>query len=108
MQINVLGTEYTISFKTAEEEKDLATCGGFCNYITKQIVVDANGTQFPASEEEKELTRQKYLRHELVHAFLSESGLAENSAWAHNEEIVDWIAMQGMKIAKAWKEAGAI
>ena len=36
---------------------------------------------------------KKVIRHELVHAFLFESGLSVNS-WADNEEIVDWIAIQ--------------
>ena len=45
-----------------------------------------------------ELQEKKNLRHEIVHAFLFESGLAENSEWAYNEEMVDWIAKQGPKI----------
>ncbi len=52
------------------------------------------------------------LRHEIVHAFLGESGLSANSnesdAWARNEEMVDWFALQGPKIYKAWQEAGAV
>ena len=52
------------------------------------------------------------LRHEIVHAFLGESGLSNNSnsidAWARNEEVVDWFAIQGPKIYKAWQEAGAV
>ncbi len=27
---------------------------------------------------------------------------------AHNEELVDWIAIQGPKLYKAWQEAGAV
>ena len=42
------------------------------------------------------------------HVFLFECGLAENSPWAQNEELVDWIAIQGPKIHKAWEEAGAL
>lgn len=108
MIINVLGTDYTISYKTSEEDKELLNCGGYCSYISKNIVIDADEPHYQCSEEEKAKTKQKYLRHELVHAFLSESGLAENSPWAQNEELVDWIAIQGEKIVKAWKEAGAL
>jgi hypothetical protein len=40
------------------------------------------------------------------------SGLADNSngvdAWARNEEMVDWFAMQGPKIYKIWREVGAV
>ena len=44
------------------------------------------------------------MRHELIHAFLFESGLAENSNWARNEEMVDWIARQFPKMAKTFQE----
>lgn len=44
---------------------------------------------------------------------MARSGLNVNSlpcedGWATNEEMVDWIAIQGPKIFKAWKEAGAL
>lgn len=56
--------------------------------------------------------RQATLRHEIIHAFLAESGLWGSSepakAWAMNEEMIDWIALQFPKILKAFKEAKAI
>lgn len=45
------------------------------------------------------------MRHELTHAMLSESGLQSESAWAMNEEIVDWIAIQGPKLMEVWSTA---
>ena len=55
---------------------------------------------------------RKVLRHEIIHAFLYESGLSCNSqettAWAANEEMVDWFAIQGPKIVRAWREAGPV
>lgn len=55
---------------------------------------------------------KKVKRHEIIHAFLFESGLSECSyksdEWAKNEEMVDWFAHQGLKLYKAWKEADAI
>lgn len=51
----------------------------------------------------------KVTRHEIIHAFLCESGLLECSgeaeARAANEEMVDWFARQGIKIYSAWVEA---
>lgn len=48
------------------------------------------------------------MRHEVIHAFLFESGLAENSntsdAWAVNEEMVDWLAIQAPKIFSTFKK----
>lgn len=54
--------------------------------------------------------QNKVLRHEIIHAFLYESGLWQDSygskCWAQNEEMVDWFAIQEPKIHKAFKEAG--
>ena len=51
---------------------------------------------------------KKILRHEIIHAFLFESGLAENSAtsesWATNEEMVDFFAIQFPKILSIYEE----
>ena len=64
-------------------------------------------------EKAQEIYWKKTLRHEIMHAFLNESGLSDSSnqyggAWAKNEEMVDWIALQGEKIYNAWKEANAL
>ena len=47
--------------------------------------------------------RKQVIRHELIHAFLCESGLHENCKW-HNEEMVDWLAIQAPKLQKIFKE----
>ena len=57
--------------------------------------------------------QKQTIRHEIVHAFFDESGLMDSSSivdcpWSKNEEMVDWIANQGMKIYKAWQEADAL
>ena len=56
--------------------------------------------------------QRKVLRHEIVHAFLYECGLANNSngvdAWAYNEEMIDWVAIQHNKLHAAFEKAGAL
>ena len=50
------------------------------------------------------------LRHEIIHAFLNESGLQWNSGiitnrgWAKNEEMVDFFAIQFPKIQRVFEE----
>jgi predicted SprT family Zn-dependent metalloprotease len=55
---------------------------------------------------------KKVIRHEIIHAFLIESGLNNNSMkveyWAQNEEMVDWIAYQFPKISMVFKEIGCL
>lgn len=52
------------------------------------------------------------MRHEIIHAFLYESGLAENfehaNEFGQDETMVDWIAMQFPKILEVYKEAGCL
>lgn len=107
VKINILGTEYTINELKRHWCKMLEENDGFCDDSSKEIVIVYLE---PGADSKKNLedVRKKILRHEIVHAFAFESGLAENSDWAQNEELVDWIAIQGPKIYKVWQEAGAL
>jgi len=116
MKVDVLGTEYTVIYRSDEEicarmGVNIGDCGGYCSAAGKEIAI-ANLNNCDDPEPEKDAVRKTNLRHEIVHAFLNESGLGfnanESSCWAKNEEMVDWFAMQGPKIYKAWQEAGAL
>lgn len=114
MKVNILGTEYTVSVKKYSEDEyfEKNDIGGYCDSFLKEIVLCDMAT-YPGwenePEESVEAQKRETMRHEIVHAFLSESGLSCSSspadAWARNEEMVDWIAIQGPKICKAWMEA---
>lgn len=118
MTTNILGAEYTVTIKKYDEEPAFERRGidGYCDYLTHQIVICDMSTHKGWEHEEKETciaAQKETLRHEIVHAFLAESGLDCSShipdcAWARNEEMIDWFAMQGTKIYKAWKEADCI
>jgi hypothetical protein len=110
--VEILGVEYTIYERDRHKDKQLDDKDGYCDDSVKEIVT-ARLEREVDSKKDLNAVRQKILRHEIVHAFLCESGLGSNSnpvdgAWAHNEEMVDWIALQGPKIYEAWQEAGAI
>ncbi len=107
-KINVLGAEYSITH--THNDPRMEGMDGFCDETTKEIVVETyeGSDGKPGVKTQLDVQRRKNVRHELVHAFLFESGLAENSSWAQNEELVDWIAIQGPKLYKAWQEAGAL
>lgn len=118
MKINILGTEYTVTSKKYDEDGTFSrrSIDGYCDGLIKQIVYCDMST-YKGWENEPpetiEAAQKETLRHEIVHAFFHESGLADSSlnidgAWAKNEEMVDWFAMQGPKIYKAWQEANAL
>lgn len=110
--INVLGTNYSIEKRDYNEceEFEKYNWAGFCEEYNKRIVV-GNIKTFPdmANESEKVCAKvEKHnLRHEIIHAFLNESGLSSCSmhhdAWAKNEEMVDWLAIQLPKIYQVFK-----
>lgn len=108
MTINVLGTEYEIVRPTSEQDKKLKEIDGYCDNTIHRIVVTGEESDDIMDKGNLEAVRQKQLRHEIIHAFLFESGLAENSDWALNEEMVDWIAFQIPKFVKVMQKAGAL
>ena len=118
MTVNILGTPYEIIVKKYDEEEafERRSIAGFCDGYTKEIVVCDMNT-YKGWEHDTENTivecQKETIRHEIVHAFFYESGLWDSSlgidnSWAKNEEMVDWIAIQGEKIYKAWQEANAL
>lgn len=108
MTVNILGEKYTIERRSRVEEPALEAMDGYCDDSIKLIVVNSDTERTDTSKYDIPYVRRKQIRHEIVHGFLFESGLAENSDWAQNEEMVDWIAMQGPKIYKVWQEADAL
>ena len=94
--IVILGTKYKISQTNERDDCDLEDNLGYHNSADKVIAIDI----------EKHRTRKGKnctFRHEVIHAYLHESGLAHNCRW-HNEEMVDWLALQFPKIIKTFKE----
>lgn len=111
-KINILGTEYQIEFRKEDEDATLKTCNGYCDVTVKLIVVLAEPNK-ECDCEDFSFIQKKTLRHEIIHAFLMESGLFNNTynvetGWASNEEVVDWFAIQSPKIFKVYSELGII
>lgn len=113
VKVNILGTNYEIIFKSDSEEIRLKENWGFTDYHTKEIYIH-NDIEKETDNSCKNLIdfKNKVLRHEILHAFLYESGLRENSfgssSWAENEEMIDWFAIQFSKILKVYKELNII
>lgn len=97
--INVLGAEYTVRILKRYEDTKLSESDGYCDWTTKSIVVvDIEVEEYTVGN--PTLYISKVLRHEIIHAFMYESGLHESATFddAHFEQMVDWIAFQYPKI----------
>lgn len=122
MKIKVLGTKYSIEKATSEKDiRYLCARGlsGVCIFYAKRIVVfdKDNKKEFTflkdMSKDERDSFLKATIRHELVHAYLFESGLDSSSdisevQWARNEEMIDWIALQSPKLYKTFKKLGLL
>ena len=112
MKVNILGTTYQVFCETLQENKRYRDCAGYCEFYAKEIHVrrytpdDEDTTE--RDSKRLDILAQKVLCHELIHAFMYESGLCTNSntvdQWAMNEEMTDWFAIQMPKIMAVYDE----
>lgn len=110
--VNILGTVYKVRLGVPyNKDDDLEGRFGYTSFSDKLIVV-ADICTIPgwekASDSEFLDTFYTTIRHEIIHAYLYESGLNGSSnsgdAWARNEEMVDWFAIQFPKIIKTFEK----
>lgn len=107
-EVHILGVTYKILIVPEGDYRYDRDADGWCDTSSKEILI-YNYIQSVDSVRDLESYQRKVLRHEIIHAFLFESGLWQNAygskCWAKNEEMVDWIAIQYPKIKEAFKEA---
>lgn len=97
--VDILGTTWTVQISTEEDEPRLKDCDGFTDKTTHVIRIQDMPDDCSLGNPLEYV--KKVIRHEVIHAFMFESGLAEN--WEHKEMgqeelTVDWIAIQFPKI----------
>lgn len=109
-KVNVLGSEWSVMFGTEKEYPNLSEMDGYADFSTHQIVIGAMKKADGQIGSKGDMTayKKQVIRHEIIHAFLCESGLEACSTtsdnWAVNEEMVDWFAIQSPKIFKVFNE----
>lgn len=105
-KVNILGTEYAIYNRDEKDNPLLEMRDGYTDCSTHEIVLC--NKRDDCELQDYESYKKAVLRHEIIHAFLYESGLDASSsvagAWAVNEEMCDWFAIQSPKIFKAFSE----
>lgn len=95
--VNILGQPYKVFLRDTTDPR-LETADGYCDHSVKEIVIRSDIPETVSTLSDLSIYQRCVLRHEIIHAFLHESGLDANS-WGNNEEIVDWIALQFEKIS---------
>lgn len=112
--VDVLGTPYSILCRRREDDKHLTSdefCDGYCDGTAHKIIlrnIEAEDESDPERVERLDVAYRRNMRHELIHAALHESGLNSECAWAYNEEMVDWFALQFEKLLQIFIQTGAL
>ena len=103
--INVLGTVYEIKYVELKDEN----IDGDCDSTAHLIRIRSDNTNDVKNMDE---LQKVTLRHEIIHAFLFESGLGFSwqhpEQFGHDETTVDWFARLSPKIFKVFQELGIL
>lgn len=102
-----MGQMWTVTQRTSEDDKFLKNVDGYTDFTVRAIVMKSNNNNnllnFQANY-------RKQLRHEIIHAFMFESGLGANfqhaEEYGHDETMIDWFAYQYPKIKAVFEELG--
>jgi hypothetical protein len=109
--VNILGTRYLIEKKRIEDDPLLGEQSlGYTDESIKRIVVACMTKDICELKDTSFVTRE-VIRHEIIHAFLIESGLGDlmiHVESGHDEQMIDWFARQSDKIFKAFEEVGVL
>ena len=109
--VYILGTQYNIKLIPESDDPILKTLEGYTDQTAHKIVVKLIEKQSDRVQNVADYSKN-IMRHELIHAFLFESGLGpcanEIDCWAQNEEMVDWFAYQSPKIFKLFQQLNCL
>ena len=106
MKIDILGTEWQVKLTTSKQDPRLEGCNGCCDPTTKELLIETEIEECNATVGDMSMEKARVIRHEIIHAYLYESGLHYNCKWATNEEAVDWIALQFPKLQETFAAVG--
>lgn len=109
MIINVLGAKWKIEDRSPDKDELLTDRYGYCDPSIKLIVL-RTGQEYDEVKDYDQI-RKSTLRHELIHAFMCESGLYENMTHPEigvDETMVDWVAIQFPKMVDLFKKVGCL
>lgn len=111
-EFKILGSDWKLKSASKKECPLLENNDGYVDYSVRLIVVSdfAEKENDARARENLAHYQNQVIRHEIIHAFLCESGFDGQGHyacnWDLNEEMIDWFAIQGPKIMSVWKELG--
>ena len=103
-KISILGTDYDLEIVARSSDPTMIGDGYVDTSVKKIRVADMLEEDSRQAKKDLKSYQMDVIRHEIIHAFLYESGL-DSESWGRDEMIVDWIALQLPKITRAVAQA---
>lgn len=106
--VTILGQKYKLLKGNEKQYPILEDVNGYADIYAKKIVIDETFTTPEGNfkSERPDLALNHIYRHEIIHAFFTESGVNYNLSNDEEELLVDWIALQFPKMQKIFEELG--
>lgn len=109
--LNILGSKWKLKIVPRSYDPMLVDCDGFTDRSIRTMFVAGSSLGEVNDLRNWEDYQKSVMRHEIIHAFLYESGLAqswEHTSYNHDETTVDWFAIQFPKIIEVFEKADAL
>ena len=100
--VDVLGTKYTIVETDNSEKLKQRNADGVIDYTIQEITLEKT---FSGETKDGEWYQKLVKRHELIHAFLFESGATK---YSEDEDLIEILSIQFPKMLKAFEEVDAL
>ena len=106
--VDVLGIPYSINITPEADDPKLETMDGYTDPSIKRIVISDvhRRPDDPENVQNQDWFQRNIIRHELIHAFVVESG-CQDALW-HSEDMVRWLAYMFPRLVDAFKESKAM
>lgn len=106
--VNILGSMWTVKFEPVSSSPRYEKCNGWCDNSVKECHIGIR----PESDMQQMKMIDFYksiARHEIIHAFLYESGIVtaasiRTNKWCKDEMMIDWMAAQMPKIYDVFEQ----
>jgi len=109
--LNILGSKWKMKVLPRVYDSMFETVDGYADRSTRTLYVAENCVGEIDDLKNWPDYQKVVKRHEIIHAFLYESGLAQDMyhpAMGHCEQEIDWVAIQFPKLFEVFKKAEAI
>ena len=109
--LNILGSKWKLMIVPRSYDPMLIECDGFTDRSIRTMFVAEKSLGDINDLRDWDEYQKSVRRHEIIHAFFYESGLAqswEHSSYNHDETTVDWFAIQFPKMLRVFEKAEAL